>query len=213
MYREDVIVPLIKGKIVLDCGGIDHWAMKMKQDRGDWLHAIIADHAKSVIGVDILEENVNEINSQGKYNFVVANVEHLPFRDQFEVVVAGEIVEHIYNMGLFLDSAWEALHANGLLIITTPNNNAISNVLYAMALGKENCHPEHTCYYSKQTLTYIVEKHGFKIQAFFSLSRPARSRIVKFLRDAIIKIRPALAEQLVLVAYKLPEQKKYDDKW
>lgn len=45
MYREDIIIPLVVGKKVLDCGGIDHWAMKMKQEDGNWLHGIVAQHA------------------------------------------------------------------------------------------------------------------------------------------------------------------------
>src|SRR5688572_6855019 len=125
MYREDVIIPLITGKDVLDCGGIDHWAMSMKQGRGDWLHALIAQRAKSVIGVDILDEAVETVNSHGKYRFVVGNVEELDFDHEFDVVVAGEIVEHIYNMGNFLDSAWRALRRDGLLIITTPGHHAL----------------------------------------------------------------------------------------
>lgn len=213
MYREDIIIPLVTNKDVLDCGGIDHWAMQLKQEKGQWLHAIIAQHAKSVIGVDILEESVIEVNKKKQYKFITGNVEDLPFKQEFEVIVAGEIVEHIYNMGLFLDSAWRSLKTDGVLIITTPNYHAISSIVKSVFWGKESVHPEHTCYYSKKTLSYVVEKHGFEIVMFYFVSRPARSTIIKIIRDLIIYIRPNLAEILVLVAKKLPEQVKYTDKW
>ena len=129
MYREDVIIPLVKNKNVLDCGGIDHWAMLLKQRQGVWLHEVIARHAKSVVGIDILETAVEEVAKQGKYTFMVANVENLPFHNEFDVIIAGEIVEHIYNMGLFLDSAWRSLNGDGILVITTPNYHAISKVI------------------------------------------------------------------------------------
>lgn len=213
MYREDVIIPLVAGKKVLDCGGIDHWAMEMKCEDGNWLHGIIAQYASSCLGIDILEEAVERANNQGQYQFIVGNVEELPFDKEFDVIVAGEIVEHIYNMGLFLDSAWRSLREDGILVITTPSHHSISSIVSSTIFGKEICHPEHTCYYSKQTLSYIVAKHGFRISALHLLSRPAKSPIVARLRSLIIRMRPSLAEQLVLVAHKIPSQSKYDGKW
>lgn len=213
MYREDVIIPLVTNKDVLDCGGVDHWAMTMKQERGDWLHGTIAEHARSILGVDILEESVEKVNAQGRYRFIVGNVEELGFDQEFDVVVAGEIVEHIYNMGQFLDSAWRALRKDGVLIITTPGHHALAKVLYSALLNRESCHPEHTCYYSKQTLSYIVSKHGFSVREVHLLSRRAASPLVERIRNAVIRLRPSLAEQLVLVAQKGYTQSKYEGKW
>lgn len=213
MYREEIILPLVVGKRVLDCGGVDHWATDKKIAEGTWLHAQIAACASSCIGVDILEEPVKRINQQGKYNFIVANVEQLPFYEEFDVVVAGEIVEHLYNMGSFLDSVWRSLCADGYLIITTPNFHRLSSIVYSLLLNKEVCHPEHTCYYSKQTLSYIVEKHGFVVENHYLLSRKAKSVIIEKLRNAIIRLRPTVAETILLVARKVPMQHKYADKW
>ncbi len=213
MYREAVIIRHVRDKDVLDCGGVDHWAFEMKESRGDWLHSIVAREARAGIGVDILESHVNRINRDGKYRFVQANVESLPFENEFDVVLAGEIVEHIYNMGLFLDSAWKALRPRGVLIITTPNKFRLTGMLYGIVLGRERCHPEHTCHYSPQTLSYVVGRHGFTIEEIHLLPRRARSRFVQFFRSLVCMVRPLLAETIVLVARKSPGQKKYEDKW
>jgi len=213
MYREEVICRYVKDKDVLDCGGVDHDALGLKGPRGDWLHAIVARHAKSCIGVDILRERVEEISSRGDYTFLVADAEALPFEGQFDVVVAGELVEHVYNVGLFLDSAWRALREDGVLIATTPNAYALSSTLYASVLGRERCHPEHTCYYSPQTLSYVVTHHGFTVEELLLLPRPARWRVVKWFRWVACKFRPIMHETLVLVARKDRLQEKYGDKW
>ncbi|GAC1471870.1 MAG: methyltransferase domain-containing protein [Isosphaeraceae bacterium] len=213
MLRSDVILGHVKGKKVLDCGGVDHWAFELKRSRGDWLHALVAEEAASCLGVDILDEQVDRINRLGKYRFETHNVEALPYEAEFDIVLAGEIVEHIYNMGSFLDSSWRALRPDGLLIITTPNAYASSFWAFAAMTRRERCHPEHTCYYSQQTLSYIVSKHGFAVEEFHLADRPARRRIVAALRSIIGLLIPVLREQLVLVARKLPSQEKYAGKW
>ena len=212
-YREAIVLRHVEGKDVLDCGGVDHTALEMKQARGNWLHSIVAARARSCVGVGILEDRVRAINEVGVFNFVVANVESLPFENQFDVVLAGEIAEHVYNMGLFLDSAWKALRRDGTLVITTPNAYALTALLFAVLLGKERCHPEHTCYYSPQTLCYTVEHHGFTVEELHLLPRPARSRLTQLFRRIVCRIRPILSETLVLVSRKCPIQDKYCDKW
>ncbi len=213
MYREDVILPLVQGKRVLDCGGVDHCFVEHKRDEGSWLHDLICDHSEECVGVDILEDRVKQLNALDRYKFLVANVEQLGFQEEFDVVVAGELIEHIYNAGLFLDSAWRALKEKGILVITTPNYQAFSKMLYTVLQGKEVCHEEHTCYYSRQTLSYLVKRHGFEVVDFHVLKRPARTRVKHWIRSAVHAIRPQIGEQLVLVARKQGEQQKYSDKW
>lgn len=213
MYREDLVLPYVAGKEVLDCGGVDHSFIEDKRQRGAWLHAMIAKRAQRCIGVDILADRVDRLNQQGEYEFQVGNVEELTFENEFDVVVAGELIEHVYNAGLFLDSAWRALRDEGILIITTPNYQALSSVLYSTIAGKEVCHDEHTCYYSKQTLSYLVERHGFVVDSCHLVNRPARSHLTGWFRSVVKRMRPGLGEQLVMVGRKESTQNKYDDKW
>lgn len=211
--REEIIVPLVQGRRVLDCGGIDHYAAEEKLASGEWLHATIAQHAKQCIGVDILKENVDRINSVGRYRFVAGNVEDLPYIEEFDIVVAGEVVEHLYNMGRFLDSAWRALKSKGKLVITTPNAYGFSHQFRNLVLGNERVHPEHTCYYSAQTLKYIISRHGFEVDRVHFATRPAAALLTRGVRRAIERLRPSMAEKIVAVATKQPERKGYLNVW
>jgi len=210
--REDIILRYITGKDVLDLGGVDHYALREKIASDIWLHALIANNAHSCLGVDILEDRVKEAVEHG-FNFEVGNAEHLAYDQAYDVVVAGELVEHVYNAGLFLDSSWRALRPSGHLIITTPNNFALSRMLYAMLRGIEACHPEHTCYYSPQTLAYVVARHGFLVVETHVLARKARHWTTEKLYDTIARWRPILGEVLVLVLEKQADQHLYDNKW
>ncbi len=213
VYREEKILPLVRDKRVLDCGGIDHSYIEQKRDRGDWLHAEICQHAESCLGVDILGDRVAAINREGKFHFVEANVEQLAFVEEFDVVVAGELIEHVYNAGLFLDSAWRALKPGGQLILTTPNAKAFSGIYHAMIRGQEVCHEEHTCYYSPQTLQYIVQRHGFNVDSIELLDRPAAGYLKHWFRAAVGTLRPSVREKVLIIATKIESQDKYGDKW
>ena len=113
MTRDDFILPLVSGRVVLDCGGADHNLFSSKLRNGEWLHEEICKVARSVVGIDISAKSVDRLNATGDYNFICADVECLNFIDEFEVVVAGEIIEHVYNPGAMLDSIWKSLKPGG----------------------------------------------------------------------------------------------------
>ncbi|HTL07594.1 MAG TPA: class I SAM-dependent methyltransferase, partial [Chitinophagaceae bacterium] len=90
LHRYYSIIPLIKGKAVLDiaCG----------EGYGS---AILAAHAQSVTGADIDQTSIDEANQ--KYtsadlplSFVQADAALMPFADDsFDVVVSFETIEHL----------------------------------------------------------------------------------------------------------------------
>ena len=60
-----------------------------------------------------------------------------------DVVIAGEVVEHLDAPGPFLRAMRELAARDGLLVVTTPNAYRLLNVL-APTLGVELVHPDHT---------------------------------------------------------------------
>ena len=150
VFREDLILPLIEGRDVLDCGAADHYFAEEKMAEDCWLHAKVALQARSCTGIDILEDRVEELNRLGPYNFLYMNAETMTFRSEFDVVLAGEFIEHLFNPGLFLSSARNALRPDGLIVLTTPNAYRFTSLVKSTLTGREYCHPEHTCYFSEQ---------------------------------------------------------------
>lgn len=211
--REDIIIPLCRGKDCLDCGAADHNAFLEKQASGKWLHAKIAEAARSCLGVDLLEERVREINATGRYNFKTCNVERMEFDSEFDVVVAGELIEHLFNPGLFLDGAWRALRPDGRLVLSTPNALSFTSFLKALVFNKERMHPEHTAMFSPQALTFLVSRHGFRVEAIHMLPCPSEWPMLGTIRRAVGFLRPLLHEAIVLVAAKEGEQKHHAGMW
>ena len=104
MFREDLIVELVEGKHVLDCGGVDHSFVEEKQASGEWLHATIAHHAQHCVGVDILAHRVEQINRTGKYKFLVANVEELDFEREFDISKSFAKLSNTYHNAVHVSS-------------------------------------------------------------------------------------------------------------
>ena len=67
----------------------------------------------------------------------VANVEEgLPFeRGYFDVVNAGEVVEHLYDTKFFFDEVHRVLKKDGTFFFTTPNLNSLENRIRVLTGG------------------------------------------------------------------------------
>jgi len=92
--------------------------------------------AKEIYGADISEENVK--NAQGKgCKAVVFDMDSgkLPLADaSFELIHAGDVIEHLYNPDNLLREIRRLLSDEGICIITTPNLAALANRI-ALLLG------------------------------------------------------------------------------
>ena len=158
-YRIREILKYVKGKKVLDLGCVQHSSEKANAE--DWLHKILAKHASYILGVDILEDEVKKLRDMG-YNVVAADVEKmdLPEKD-FDVIVAGELIEHLSNPGLFLENCRKHLRDGGLLIITTPNPFCFLFVRKSI-VNNLKINPEHVAWYDEITLKQLLERYKFE---------------------------------------------------
>ena len=112
MDRLHIIRRCVTGRTVLDCGAADHYCFGHKLSRGVWLHAGVRAVAKSVVGVDILRDAVEQLNAAG-YDFRVADVERMDLSERFDVVLTGDLIEHLANPGAFLQCAKRHLNRRG----------------------------------------------------------------------------------------------------
>lgn len=162
--RYDIIGKIVKGKTVLDIGCVDHnFKEAIKIKGGEWLHGFICKKAKKCIGIDIEKREVEKLKKIG-YNCINADAENFNLKEKFDVIVAGELIEHIYNAGKFLEIVKRHLKKNGKFILTTPNPYFFKHILQILLKGRPHLRHDHTCIYDPQTLSYLLERHGFKVE-------------------------------------------------
>ena len=112
-----------QGRSVLDIGAVAHDSLRM--DSPTWLHGRLAAAAASCLAVDILPDGVEAMRARG-FDAVVHDLSNgvgpLAARGPFEVIVAGEIIEHVPDQGMLFRTAQELLAEDGELVITTPSD-------------------------------------------------------------------------------------------
>ena len=74
---------------------------------------------------------------------------------QFDLIIAGDVLEHLPNPGLFLQSCNNILSPRGRIIITTSNAFNIVRFIKAL-LFHEAVHNEHVAYYSQKTIGRLL---------------------------------------------------------
>ena len=143
MIREAIILRHVKGKDVLDIGSVGQ-----SQKYAFW--GLIRNSAKSLTGIDTTPSSDKHI--------IQGNMETYAFKKKFDVILAGDVLEHVANQGLFLANVKKHLKKDGKFIITTPNAKWFTVIL------KPN--PTHTLWHDKYTLTRILRMQGFTIDCF-----------------------------------------------
>lgn len=158
--RVEWVAKQCVGRDVLDVGFIGG---------GEYLrlHREIVKNARRVIGID---NDIQALSRAPKCNdkctHLYANAQSFSFNRKFDVIVAGEIIEHLQNPDAFLKSAYNCLRKEGRLIITTPNAN--NPFVSRNKVG-------HIRLYNPKELVILLSKHSFKVKSVQYFEGEART--------------------------------------
>lgn len=157
LTRDDIIVAHCQGKDVLDIGSTGQ-----TQAYNQW--SKIKKVAHSLIGIDVVQHPDTDV--------VKGNMENYRFDKCFDLILAGDVLEHVMNQGLFLENILKHLKEDGLFILTTPNAK------WPTVFLKPN--PTHTLWHDRYTLSYLLEQAGFTVtySAYYLGNKPSYSKLV-----------------------------------
>ncbi len=81
----------------------------------------------------------------------------------FDLILAGDVIEHLPDPGRFLRACLKALSRDGTVVVSTINTFGI--VRFAKAcFGHEAVHDEHTSYYSVSTMDRLAKVTGYSLE-------------------------------------------------
>ena len=169
IFRKDEIVSLCKGKKVLHLGFIQHTIYEKKIQENDWLHRKLDEVSDKLVGVDYLKDAVVNIREKYKYECYFGDVMQLDqceLNDTFDIIVCGELIEHIENPGLMLDGIKRFMNENTTLIITTPNPWYVERIklIKRNKLEDQWLNKEHVSWFSYETLKQLLARKGYNAQ-------------------------------------------------
>jgi SAM-dependent methyltransferase len=128
----------------------------------------LASKGKKVTGIEISENAVDIARKNAKLfkldkniEFIVSEFPHKVRSKKYDLAILSEVIEHLENDKAVLKDIWKVLKPGGILIITTPSQNA---PLYRMGLLKEfDKSVGHLRRYSLDGLKALVEDSGYEI--------------------------------------------------
>lgn len=92
-------------------------------------------------------------------------------RGVYDLVLAGEVLEHVPDADAFLRGCTALLQPGGRLCVTVPNACCPKLGLRAL-VGRESVHPDHRTYYGPHTLVRTLHGAGYDPQTIASCFAP-----------------------------------------
>jgi 2-polyprenyl-3-methyl-5-hydroxy-6-metoxy-1,4-benzoquinol methylase len=185
--RLQYFCELVQGKDILDVGVVAHTQNAVNST--EWLHRHLSRAARSCLGVDILEQEVAYLKSLG-FNVLCEDITQNSLNQKFDVIVCGEILEHLNSPGNLLANVSSMLRPNGRVVISVPNPWYI-NVMIKSALNGlpyvDNA--DHVCWFDPCTLCELGERHGLRLDRFIGVAVYTGKGLPAKL---LFKLRPAL---------------------
>ena len=211
VQRVGFIKKISAGKKVLHLGCTNFPYTNDSIENGMLLHFDLEKTAKELYGFDFDQEGIDILSEHGTKNLFRADLEKLEdveLDETFDVIIAGEMIEHLNNPGLFLQGIQRFMNAETSLVITTINAySALRFIIYGLR-GKggvnEPVHPDHVYYFSYKTLNLITNRANLTVEEFFFYDigtehRPFNPWYYNLINDISVKISPQLGDGVIAV--------------
>lgn len=186
----------LKSRRILDIGCYD----------GTFL-SLIKNKSNKLYGIEASDYGFQEARRRGTIveKFFIDDGVKFPYTDNFfDFVIAGEIIEHIYDTDFFLCEIKRILKKGGLILISTPNIASLGRRLLLLfgfnpiieVSPNEPDSPGHIRYFTFKSLKGLLEKHNFRVIK-------GKSDVVNFcsngrLKSTLIpKLLPSLGQSII----------------
>ncbi len=203
VQREKTILELCRGKKVLHLGCVG-WTDFPRADKVRMAAASFHQSLSEVCncsGVDIDRETVEGLHKEGMFlNVVAGDAERLTGDAEYDVVVAGDIIEHLSNPGCMLDGALKVVKPGGMLIVSAPNAFSLPAFTRLLA-GRFREGAQHVLNFNHLTLQQLLLRHGWRPISIRGCYQKAAERQPLFALSSIpLRFLPSFAGTLLLTA-------------
>jgi len=167
--KDQWILDTVRGADVLHVGCTDWPLTADRINSGRLLHYQLCASCKRCVGVDLDGNGIRVLREMmPAHEFHELNAERLSSAPaladtRWDFIVAGDVVEHMDNPGLFFQSARRLLKPEGRLIVTVPSAYSAKRFFWIAFTGVEQVHFDHTAYFSESAFVRIAERNGYSI--------------------------------------------------
>ncbi len=172
-------------------------------------------------GINISEKVINSYKGKSKnLKFVCGNIEEMDLKEKFDLVICGELIEHLDNVDEFIAKIKGNMNSGGYLLLTIPNLASLFNRISLLfgwqprginpsrkillnPFTKYDYNWGHVSMFTYYSIRKFLEKSGFRIlktggtHSGNTKENKAKS-FIRFLMSSI----PRFSEQAIILAQK-----------
>jgi 2-polyprenyl-3-methyl-5-hydroxy-6-metoxy-1,4-benzoquinol methylase len=206
--RVEYLKDLCRDRSILHLGFADAIHFTAALEEGRHLHAELRKVGRSgeVYGLDMEADKVRYFRDLWDDDCLligdVENLDNVSLDATFDLVVAGELIEHLSNPGQMLRGVRRFMRADTRLIITTPNALGLKFQLHALARN-DRSHVDHCVMFSFSTLETLLRRHELRPQRWLTsmeIFEGRRNQLTRPVLQQVFERVPHLAETLVVEA-------------
>jgi glycosyltransferase involved in cell wall biosynthesis/2-polyprenyl-3-methyl-5-hydroxy-6-metoxy-1,4-benzoquinol methylase len=174
--KRSLAVERARGRNVLHLGAVGSMCRSATVSPSDSLHAHLSQAAANCVGVDNNHAAVTELSEQGHFhNLIDADVAKLSRAGvdlpTIDVIVAGDIIEHLPDPGRALEVLSALSDPGTELVLTTPN--ALGAAIFLRNLrGRELEGAQHLCSFNVFTLRNLLARYGWVVTTTMTCYQP-----------------------------------------
>ena len=114
-----------------------------------------------IYGIDYSDNLINYAKNTLLLNVQRGDMFHFRSKQRFDVVTLNQVIEHVFNPNDLIKKCYELLKPGGVIYVATPNIGSV-----AAKVARENFDhlipPEHLGYFSKRTLSAVLQRNHFR---------------------------------------------------
>jgi len=150
--RLAVIKQRARGNRLLDVGCATGFFLEAAADEGFDVRGV----EFSTVAISLARPDIRDLIVRGDVNELLSRGP-----EQFDVVTAFDIIEHVQNPANFLHEMREILKPGGVLAISSPDTGHV--LRYLMGSRWPMLQPmQHTVLFSRRSITALLERSGFE---------------------------------------------------
>jgi 2-polyprenyl-3-methyl-5-hydroxy-6-metoxy-1,4-benzoquinol methylase len=170
------------------------------------------------VGINISKKVLRSARKTKKIKYICADAQYLSLNEKFDLIVCGEILEHLLDVDDFIYRVKKLLNPNGYLLLTIPNLASLFNRISLLfgwqprglnpsrkillnPFTKYDYNWGHVSMFTHYSIKKFLKENGFKILKIRGTygGHEGEGKLRKFIRW-LMSLKTSFAEQLIILA-------------
>lgn len=139
------------------------YSLQRKIERGDCVISAVDSVCEDYLGIDIEENGYEEVRERYGFNVEKQDFLESDFDEEFDIILAFDVLDHIPNLDLFYSKVRNALKEDGSLIVSDDRPFSQRKLFKLLISGKSSPADDNMMYLDSEILSNHADRYGFEV--------------------------------------------------